>query len=70
MSTIGLLITIGAIITAYLQFAEKFNLKKGGVYSRIQARRSIMDDCDHCSDDHSYEPPHSPIKRSLSFKEA
>lgn len=50
ISTLGLLITVGAIIATYAKYGDELNLKKGGVYSRIQQRRKLMDDCVQCTD--------------------
>jgi hypothetical protein len=40
-------------------------MKKGGVYSRIQARRKIMEECGQCQNS-TYVPPEEYFR----FKEA
>ena len=42
MAFIGMVVTISGILALYTKYGEKYNLKKGGVYTRIQARRRIM----------------------------
>ena len=48
MALIGMIVTIAGIIGLYAKYGEQYNLKKGGVYSRLQSRMRIIDECNQC----------------------